>query len=178
MEEFPQLASAHYVLRKFQNADLGEVFRALSHPEVIRHYGVSYKTLQATKEQLNWFERIFTEGSGVWWALENRNKPGILIGACGVNSWSHTHNKAELGYWLLPEYWGQGVMQECIPAIVAYLFSKTRLRRLEAHVESENESSKRVLLRNGFLLEGTFKESEWKNGRYITVEYYALLKPA
>ncbi|MNT83473.1 Ribosomal-protein-serine acetyltransferase [compost metagenome] len=81
-----------------------------------------------------------------------------------------------MGYWLLPEYWGQGVMQECVPAIIDHLFTKTRLHRIEANVESENESSKKLLLRNGFSHEGTFKESEWKNGRYITIEYYARLK--
>jgi ribosomal-protein-alanine N-acetyltransferase len=176
MDEFPQLSSENYTLRNFKATDLDEVFRALSHPGVIQHYGVSYKTKQATKEQMSWFERIFAEGSGFWWALEHKAKPGVLIGACGVNSWSHTHNKAEMGYWLLPEYWGQGVMHECVPTIIDHLFAKTRLHRIEANVEAENESSKKLLLRNGFSHEGTFKDSEWKNGRYITIEYYARLK--
>ena len=176
MSEFPKLSSENYILRNFEASDLDEVFRALSHPEVIKHYGISYKTKQATKEQMSWFKLIFEEGSGVWWALEHKNKPGVLVGACGVNSWSHVHNKAEMGYWLLPEYWSQGVMRECVPAIIEYLFTKTRLNRIEANLEAENENSRKLLLRNGFSHEGTFKNSEWKNGRYITIEYYARLK--
>lgn len=176
MEQFPELHTENYYLRAFRENDIDEVFRALSHPAVIKHYGISYKTKTATKEQMDWFKRIVQEDSGIWWAIESRRARGVLLGSCGVNSWSHVHNKAEMGYWLLPEYWKQGVMRECVPAIINYLFTQTRLRRIEATVEVGNERSGQLLLRNGFSHEGTLRESEFKNGKYISVEYYGLLK--
>lgn len=176
MELFPQLLSSNYILREFRSEDLDEVFRALSHPLVIKHYGISYKTKQATKEQMSWFKQIFEEGSGMWWAIESLKSPGVLVGGIGVNSWSHVHNKAEMGYWLLPEHFGKGVMSECVATVIDHLFTKTRLHRIEANVESENERSTNLLLKNGFLYEGTFVKSEWKNGRYIDIQYYARLR--
>ena len=51
MTEFPILKTERLLLRQFVDTELENVFKGLSHPEIIRYYGVSYKTLEATKEQ-------------------------------------------------------------------------------------------------------------------------------
>ena len=52
---FPVLESERVVLRQFIVSDLEGVFKGLSHPNIIKYYGISYDSLEATKEQMNWF---------------------------------------------------------------------------------------------------------------------------
>ncbi len=44
------------------------IHRGLSHPDVVRYYAVSYPTLEATQEQMDWYASIAHEGTGQWWA--------------------------------------------------------------------------------------------------------------
>lgn len=177
-EGFPELRGERFLLRAFTDADQPAVFRALSHPEVIRYYGVSYATLEATGEQMAWFERMYKEGSGIWWAICRPDAPAEILGGCGFNNWEQEHRRLELGYWLLPEHWGQGVMSECLPLILRHAFSAMNVHRVEAEVETENLASSRLLLRHGFVCEGRRRECEVKNGAFISLDNFGLLNPA
>ena len=61
--------SKRVYLRKIVASDIQSVFLGLSNPEVIKYYGVSYKSLEATKEQMTWFSELEEKGKGVWWAV-------------------------------------------------------------------------------------------------------------
>jgi len=49
-KEFPVLRTGRLLLRQFKEPDLGNVFLGLSNPEVIKYYGVHFKTLEETKK--------------------------------------------------------------------------------------------------------------------------------
>ena len=175
--QFPIIQTSRLILRQISDADLNNVYQGLSHPEVIPYYGVSYDSLEATKEQMLWFENLYKEQKGIWWAVCSR-EGNIFYGAGGFNDWDHTHRKAEIGFWLLPAYWGQGIMKEVFPLICEYGFKHMRLHRIEGFVESENANCKKALAKLDFKLEGTMLDCEWKNGRFISVDIYALLSNA
>jgi [ribosomal protein S5]-alanine N-acetyltransferase len=169
---FPVFETPRLFLRQFTNADLGNVFRGLSHPQVIKYYGVSYTSLEATKGQLKFFSDLEQQGTGIWWAvcsLDNKE----FFGAAGFNNMIKEHKKAEIGFWLLPKYWGKGIINEALPTIYNFGFNKLSLHRIEALVETENFASKKVLAKQGFEKEGTLKDYEFKNGKFISIEVYA-----
>lgn len=171
---FPQLHTKRLLLDQFQPEDRGFVFRALSHPEVIRHYGVEYHTMEATKAQMEYFEALYNLKTGIWWKIVDREKREPL-GGIGMNNYQKEHNRAEIGYWLLPEHWGKGIITEAIGAMVDYLFREWGLHRIEAVVEEGNSSSCRVLERAGFVYEGTLRDCEVKKGKYISLLMFSLL---
>ncbi|MBM3115439.1 GNAT family N-acetyltransferase [Jeongeupia naejangsanensis] len=173
--DFPTLETARFVLREFVQQDIDAVFRGLSHPQVIAHYGVSYATLDDTQEQMDWFRQIVAEQSGIWWAIADAGTPEVLYGACGFNDRHHEHRHADIGYWLLPEYWGHGVMRECLPAVLDYGFGALALHRVAAEVEPENVRSSALLADLGFVHEGTRRECEFKEGDFLDLADYALL---
>ncbi|MBW1298399.1 GNAT family N-acetyltransferase, partial [Aquimarina litoralis] len=84
--------------------------------------------------------------------------------------------KAEIGLWLLPEYWGKGIMKEAMPLICNYAFHDLGLHRIEGFVDSENENCKRAMAKLDFNHEGTMKDCEIKDGKYISIDIYAQLK--
>jgi len=48
-KEFPIIKPNRILLRQFTDDDLENVFKGLSHSDVIKYYGISYDTLEATK---------------------------------------------------------------------------------------------------------------------------------
>ncbi len=171
---FPVLTTERLILRRFQQDDIGSVYKGLSHPEVIRHYGVSYGSMEATQEQMDWFEMIEREEKGLWWAVCSKQDQTFL-GALGFNNWTKEHRKIEMGYWLLPEYWGCGIIGEAGRAACNYAFQKMSVHRIEAVVETENGNSKKVMAQLGFELEGVMRDCEIKDGKFISLEMYAKL---
>lgn len=172
---FPTLKTLRLELRQITENDLENIFRGLSHPEVIKHYGVNYSSLGDTWEQLEWYAELERTHTGIWWAIILA-ETGEFCGAIGYNSLSREHKKAELGFWLLPEFWGRGYVQEALEPVLDYAFQKLHLHRIEAFVETENFSSKKTLEKCHFQQEGILRESEIKNGRFISVTVYARLR--
>jgi ribosomal-protein-alanine N-acetyltransferase len=171
---FPQLHTHRLLLDRFTSDDQGFVFTALSHPEVIRHYGVEYHTLEATREQMEYFEKLYAQKTGIWWKIVDKER-GEPLGGIGMNNYQKAHNRAEIGYWLLPEHWGKGIISEALDAMVPYLFGEWGLHRIEAVVEAGNSNSSRVLERAGFVYEGTLRDCEQKKGKYISLMMFSLL---
>lgn len=62
---------------------------------------------------------------------------------------------AEIGYGLLPEYWGQGYATEALIAAVKWALDQPGAERIEAETEPENTASQRVLVKAGFVPTGT-----------------------
>lgn len=174
---FPILKTERLLLREFVETDMEFVFKGLSHPEIIRYYGVNYSTMEAAREQMIWFKQLLEKGTGIWWAICS-SANNVFFGAAGLNDLSKAHQKAEIGYWLMPEYWGKGIITESPPLICNYGFEMLELHRIEAIVETENLRSMRVMERLDFQHEGTLKECEFKNGNFVCVHIYGKLNPA
>ncbi len=172
---FPTIKTDRLLLRRFIDTDLENVFKGLSHPDIIKHYGVSYRTLEDTKEQMTWFENLEKEETGIWFAVCSKDN-NTFYGAVGLNSLNKEHKKAEIGFWLLTDFWGQGIMKEAIPLICDYGFDKLGLHRIEGFVESDNSNSKKAMAKLNFQHEGTMKDCEIKNGKFISLDIYARLK--
>ncbi len=172
---FPTLTSQRLQLRQIVNTDLPNIFKGLSHPDIIRYYGVSYDSMEATKDQMRWFAELEQKGTGIWWAVCDREN-GDFLGAGGFNNREEKHQKAEIGFWLLPKYWGKGFMKEAMPVICKYGFEKLNLHRIEGFVEAENSNCKKAMAKLNFVKEGTMKDCEIKDGRFISLDIYALVK--
>jgi ribosomal-protein-alanine N-acetyltransferase len=171
--DVPRFSFGDFVLREIRSNDIHVVFAGLSDPKVIRHYGVSYESLEATAGQMRWYERILNERQGIWWGLARHDDE--LIGACGFNDWRHEHHRVDLGYWLLPDYWGRGIMQEALSQIVRHAFKHMSIHRVHADVEPDNTASFHLLRKLGFVHEGTLRDVEYKDGSYVSLHQLSLI---
>ncbi len=172
---FPQLQTNRLILSQFTANDIENVYKGLSHPDVIKYYGVSFKTLEETKEQMQWFADLEKNETGIWWAIRSKDNQEFL-GAGGLNDLSKKHKKAEIGFWLLPNFWGKGIMKEDMNSILDYAFNTLNLHRIEGFVESNNQNCKNALKKVAFQYEGTMKDYKIKNGKYISIDIFAKIK--
>lgn len=163
------------LLRPITSADKPSIYKGLSHPDVIKYYGVSFHSLEATEEQMTWYRELEEKETGIWWAICSTDGQ-IFYGAGGFNNLSKEHKKAEIGFWLLPEFWGKGLMQEAFPLICNYGFNTLGLNRIEGFVDSENSSCKKAVEKLNFKLEGTMRDCEIKDGKFLSLDIYSKLK--
>lgn len=166
-----EIKTQSILLREIESSDIEQVFNGLSNPKVIKHYGVNFQSLEATKEQMEWFAEVKQK----WFAICSIDNK-IFYGAGGLNDISLEHRKAEIGLWLLPEYWGKGIMKEAIPLICNYGFNELDLHRIEGFVDSQNLNCKRAMSKLDFEFEGTMRDCEIKNDTYISIDIYSKLK--
>ena len=104
-------------------------------------------------------------------------KDGLLIGNISVEKKADIYRlDGEIGYFLLDEYKGQGIMTEAVSQICELAFSELDICRITGLVFAENTASARVLEKNGFKPEGCMKQAVIKNGMLHDVLVYGKLK--
>lgn len=170
----PFLSTERLFLQPIEPDDQPFIFEGLSHPEVIPFYGVHYSTLEEANRQMDWYAAIYKEKTGVAWKIVDK-KSGYKIGVIAFYFLKPQHRKAEVGFWLLPQFWNNGLISEALVLVVAYCKNEMGIHRLEAFVEEGNSASSRVLEKAGFAFEGTMKDCEIKGDRFISLLVYALL---
>ena len=100
-----------------------------------------------------------------------------LIGNISVEKKADIYRlDGEIGYFLLDEYKGQGIMTEAISQICELAFSELDICRITGLVFAENTASARVLEKNGFKPEGCMKQAVIKNGMLHDLLVYGKLK--
>lgn len=170
-----QLKTAHYYLKEIEPSDIENIHKGLSDPEITKYYAVHFDTLEDTKEQMDWYRDLVKDGTGIWWGIYG-NSDNQFKGAGGYNNLEKEHKKAEIGLWLLKEFWGQGILKEVMPKLFELGFTELGLNRIEGFVDHENTKCKNALEKINFTLEGTMRESEVKNEKAINVDIYSILK--
>lgn len=172
---FPELETNRFYLKQILASDQAFIFGGLSNPQVIPFYGVKYDSFEATKAQMEFYDLLWKEKTGCWWKIVDK-ETGLPVGACGMNHYQVAHEKAEIGYWLLPAYWKKGIIQEVIPTMIGHLFENWKLHRLESVIEEGNENSRQSSEKLGFAFEGKLREAEIKNGKRISLLIFSILK--
>ncbi len=172
----PTLQCERLVLRAFTLADAPEVERLAGDREV------AATTLRiphpyppgAAAEWIGRHGQACADDDGVTWAVCRRADEAFL-GAVGLVL-APAHEHAELGYWIGVPYWGEGYCTEAARAVVRYAFETRGLHRVYAHVMKGNPASGRVLEKIGMRREGEFPEHIRKDGRFVDLVHYGMLK--
>ncbi|MBK8600559.1 MAG: GNAT family N-acetyltransferase [Flavobacterium sp.] len=175
-EPFPNLETNRLLLRRLENSDVKEVFALRSNPSTMKF--IPRPLLKNDEEALEHIAMInakIDNNEGINWAITIKGNPN-LIGIIGHFRIQPQNYRAEIGYMILPEYHGQGIVAEAIKEVVRYGFEEMNLHSIEAIIDPNNLASGRVLQKNGFVKEAHILENEFFDGRFIDTVIYSLLK--
>jgi len=84
---------------------------------------------------------------------------------------------AEIGYFIGEPYWNKGIVTTAVNLISEYGFSHLGIVRIQTGIFEYNTASQRVLEKCGFVKEGIFRKSVFKQGKLWDEVRYAKLKP-
>lgn len=82
----------------------------------------------------------------------------------------------EIGYFLLPTYWGKGYATEIAKLLIKIGFSEIGLHRLCASCNIENINSEHIMKKIGMKKEGHLRQVRFKNGTWQDELRYSILK--
>ena len=85
-------------------------------------------------------------------------------------------HRAEVGYWLAKPLWGQGITTAIVQRVCQNAFEEFDLVKIIDHVVTHNPASARVLEKCGFVQEGLLRKHFLKDGQFIDVKLFALLR--
>ena len=175
-ERLPTIDASRLSLRWISTADTDAFYAIYSHPEVMRYWStppladreVAANLIKKIHE--DWKRRVILK-----WGIALRTD-NQLIGSVTLFNLDFNHRRAEIGYALGRDYWGQGYMIEALMAVLKHAFEVLDLHRIEADVDPRNAASIRTLERLGFQREGYLRERWQINGESQDAFYYGLLR--
>jgi len=138
------------------------------------------RPLAKSVEDAESFIRKITKGINqnqlVYWGITLKVDDSLIGTVCLWNISTENH-RAELGYELMPEFQGQGLMQEALTRVIDYAFKTLRFHTLEANVNPDNKKSVKLLEKNDFAREAYFKENYFYEGEFLDTLIYSKINP-
>jgi len=164
------------VLRELRLTDLNGMFELDSNPIVHKYLGNKpVKTKAESQKILDGVLNQYNErGIGRWAAIEKAT--GEFIGWSGLRLNTEYNMNGftkyyDVGYRLIPRYWGKGYATESGRAAVSYAFNELKLPELYATTAINNEASHNALLKIGLkYIEDFYFEQEQMNLRWYKIE--------
>jgi ribosomal-protein-alanine N-acetyltransferase len=175
-DPFPALETPRLILRRLEPSDAEAIFRNQSDPQVARYLGRDPDTtIDTTHHRLQQVFDGLRENTGIRWGITTRDDP-TLMGTVGFWKWNKPHFYAEIGYEIGPAYWNKGYMTEAIRAALRFGFDHMELHRVEANIDPENNGSRRVVEKVGFIQEALLRQNWFYAGRFTDSAIYGILR--
>ena len=103
------------------------------------------------------------------------SKSNAYMGNIGLHSISWPNQRAEIGYWILGEFEGQGLMSDAVSALESTSF-EYGFHRIEIRCSSKNIRSANIPKSLGYILDGTLRQDAIENGTFRDTLVYSKLK--
>ena len=172
---FPTLHTERLILRQPTAADAEHNFRLRTNEQSMAYIGRPRpRTVSDAAAMLEQLEQDRVAGTRVGWIIAMRTDPA-MIGSIGLYKLQPEHHLAEVGFQLLPDHWGKGLMSEALNAVLHFAFDQLSAHRVEAMTDPRNTRSCALLERCGFTLEGVLRESYYWEGAFLGTAVYGRL---
>lgn len=161
------------ILRDFSQSDTSLMTRHLNDPAVTRFLS-SRVPKPYTKENAKWWVEVGSTSDGVAKVIEIN---GEFCGSVGVSIGKSEYAlSAEIGYWVVPSCWNQGIATMAVSKFCDWVFDTMNLQRIYNPVTAENIASLAVMRKCGFRLEGVLRKSVLTEGEVTDEHLYARVR--
>ncbi|MEE2701238.1 MAG: GNAT family protein [Chloroflexota bacterium] len=140
------------------------------------------------REWVPWVDSIKTRGDERDWIKARVNfadelrqshfmmiYKGAVAGLIAIMNLGSPNKACEIGYWLGEEFQGKGIVTKSCRILIAGLFEKEGMRRVQIRAATYNHRSRAIPERLGFVLEGIQRQAELVNGRFYDLAMYSVL---
>ena len=146
LSNFPTLTTKRLILRQLLESDKQEIF-LLRSDKLINKY-LDRKPSETVIDALNFIKSIKNNELLYWAIAQTPNEK--LIGTICLFDFSDELNKCEIGYELLTDYQGQGIMSEAVTKIIDFAVHTIGLKTIDAFTHIDNLRSTKLLQKFNF----------------------------
>ena len=143
---FPILTTERLTLRQLAINDEQEIFILRSDSEINKY--LDRQISNTIDDARNFINKIIKSDS-LYWAITLSDK-NILVGTICLFGFSDENYKCEIGYELLTNFQGQGIMKEAAEKVIDYAFNTIKVKKIEAFMHKDNLSSIKLLEKFSF----------------------------
>jgi ribosomal-protein-alanine N-acetyltransferase len=176
LTQFPVLTTNRLLLRQLADNDIPALVNLRSDAEVNKYLNRPKST---TAEEAGAFVKKINNGLNKEWhywviSLKEDQK---LIGTICLWNFNEANKSVEIGYELLPAFQGNGLMYKALSGVISFGFAVRQFRSIIAHTDSNNERSKNLLEKSGFVPNPTLAEKLLVDDPGNTDVVYSLPNP-
>jgi len=147
---FPVLTTERLTLRQLVIADELEIFTLRSDSEINKYLDRQLSnTIDDARNFINKVNENIYKNDSLYWAITFSDK-NILIGTICLFGFSGENDKCEIGYELLTNFQGQGIMSEALEKVIDYAFNTIKVQKIEAFFHRDNQNSIKLLEKFSF----------------------------
>ncbi len=154
---FPDLNTERLNLRLLQLSDCNEIFFLRTDEHVNKYIDrAKANSLDDAKKFIEKINDGIRKNDAMFWAITLKDNLK-LIGTVSLWNISIEYSKAEIGYELLPQFQGKGIMHEAIAKVIQFGFENMKLQTIEAFTHLENIQSAKLLEKSNFTRDTKFE---------------------
>jgi len=147
---FPILTTERLTLRQLVINDEREIFTLRSDSEINKYLDRQLSnTIDDARNFINKVNENINKNDSLYWAITLSDK-NVLIGTICLFSFSDETDKCEIGYELLTNFQGQGIMIEAVEKVIDFAFNTIKVQKIEAFFHIDNQSSIKLLEKFSF----------------------------
>lgn len=165
-----------YKLRELEKKDLMTINSWRNDESLIACLGAPFRYINLEVDE-KWFENYMSNRStAVRCSIVSDNDDKIL-GLITIASIDYINQSAVLHIMIGDkENHGKGIGTFAVTEMLKHAFYNLNLHRVELTVLSSNVAARRLYEKCGFVKEGVKRQAIFKNGKFVDMYYYAILR--
>ena len=148
--EMRDIETERLILRKFEIEDAPEVYRNYAGNDHVTKFLTwpTHTSVKASYDYVNHVVESYKSGKHYEWAIVFK-KIGEVIGAISIVRMREKENDVEIGYCIGEAFWHQGITSEALAAVIDFIKSDMKPKRIFAGHDRNNPYSGDVMKKCG-----------------------------
>jgi len=147
---FPILITERLTLRQLIINDEQEIFTLRSDGEINKYLDRQLSnTIDDARNFINKINENINKNDSIYWAITFSDRK-LLVGTICLFGFSDENGSCEIGYELLTNFQGQGIMKEAAEKVIDYAFNTIKVKKIEAFFHRDNQGSIKLLEKFSF----------------------------
>ena len=148
---FPILTTERLTLRQLSIDDQQNIFALRSDKEINKYLDRQIsKTIEDAIDFINKINDNIEKNNSIYWAI-TLTKTRTFVGTICLFDFSNEKNSCEIGYELMINFQGKGIMKEAAGKVIDYAFQTLQFQKIIAFTHNGNQSSTKLLKRFNFI---------------------------
>jgi len=157
------------VLRPVEKEDAEFMQESVNHNQIRSKIGRAPKPLNKKQQRENIGE--YSDENRIHFIIEFKDEK---VGHIMLGGLKNDYGRSYVGYFVIPEYQGQGIGTKSLQLIVKYAFETLNLHKIRGGYLEGNDTSRKVMENSGFQEEGyerhyKYVDGEWKNIVWMSI---------